>query len=63
MAITKVSIEEGCIACNACEDIAPDIFEVEDECKVILDANLVDNEDLIREAADSCPVEVIVFEE
>lgn len=63
MAITKVSIEEGCIACNACEDIAPDVFEVDDECSVIIGANYVDNDDLIREAAESCPVEVIVFEE
>jgi len=63
MAITKLWIDEGCIACNACEEVAPDIFEVDDECTVKMGVDLAQNEDLIREAADSCPVDVILFEE
>jgi ferredoxin len=28
MAIRKVSIEEGCIACNLCMDLVPEVFLV-----------------------------------
>ncbi len=63
MAITKVWIEDGCIACNACEEIVDDVFEVDDECTVKVDANLIEHDALIREAADACPVEVIIIEE
>jgi len=63
MAITKVWIDEGCIVCNACEDICPDVFTVtDDSCLVDADADLEANEDLIVEAAESCPVEVIKYE-
>jgi ferredoxin len=63
MAITKVWVEEDCIACSVCEDLCPDVFFVEDMSNVKEDADLSKNEDLIREAADSCPVEVIKFTE
>lgn len=63
MAITKLWIDDGCISCNACEDLAPDIFEVDDECEVKVGVDFVDNDELIREAAEACPVEVILFEE
>ncbi|MFW6019686.1 MAG: ferredoxin [Bacteroidales bacterium] len=63
MAIKKVWIEEGCTACGVCEDLAPDVFKIDDEAEVIEGADLNANEDLIREAAEECPVEVIQFEE
>jgi ferredoxin len=62
MAIKKVWIEEGCTACGLCEDICPEVFKVEDEATVIEGVNYNDFEDEIREASDSCPVEVIKFE-
>ncbi len=63
MAISKVWIEEGCIVCNACEDICPEVFEVTEDTTVIKDGvNVADFEDAIIEAAESCPVEVIKFE-
>ncbi len=63
MTITKLWIDEGCISCNACEDLAPDIFEVDDDCEVKMGVDFTDNDSLIREAAEACPVEVILFEE
>ncbi len=58
----KVKIEEGCIACGACESFCPDVFKVEDVATVN-DANVASNEDCVKEAADACPVSVISVEE
>lgn len=59
--ISKVWIDPGCIVCNACEAIYPEVFEVTDDtCLIRPDAPL-DNGLLIEEAADACPVEVIKF--
>ena len=62
MAIKKVWIEEGCTACGLCEDICPEVFKVEDVATVIEGVNYTDYEEHIKEAADSCPVEVIKFD-
>lgn len=60
-AVTKVWIEPGCIVCNACEDIAPAVFEVKaDTCYIRAGAPLDDGLK-IQEAAEACPVEVIKF--
>jgi len=64
--IRKVWIEDGCISCNVCSDIAPSVFLVEDgeDCIVRPDAarffgNLQEE---IEQAVEDCPVEVIKFE-
>lgn len=69
MGIRRVWIEEGCISCNLCEDIVPEIFEVPigELCHVKPDAQrfLVGDaafDAKVQEAADSCPVEVIQLE-
>lgn len=62
MAIKKVWIEEGCTACGLCADVCPEVFEVDDEAIVKKDADL-SKEACIKEAAESCPVEIIKFEE
>jgi ferredoxin len=63
MAIKKVWIEEGCTACGLCEDICPEVFKVEDIATVIEGVNFADFEENIKEAADSCPVEIIKYSE
>lgn len=63
MAITKVWIDEGCTSCGVCEDICPDVFLIEDISTVIEDVNYSEYDAKIKEAADSCPVEVIKFSE
>ncbi len=63
MAVIKVWIEEGCTACGVCEDICPEVFHVEDEAIVIEGVNYSDYTDEIKEAAESCPVEVIKYSE
>lgn len=66
MDLKDVSIDEGCIACNLCEDLVPQVFEVPagGNCEVRADwrerlAEAPELEETVREAADSCPVEVI----
>ena len=63
MAITKVWIEEGCIACGSCEQICPEVFKVEDQSTILEGVNFSDYEEKIKEAADNCPVEVIMYSE
>jgi len=82
MTIFSVFIDDGCIVCDACEEAAPDIFEVtEDTCFIKPDVRLdggydrnVDKSGLkpevvsslsddIFDAADACPVDVIIVVE
>jgi ferredoxin len=63
MAIIKVWIEEGCTACSLCEDICSEVFKMEDVATVIEGVNYADYEEKIKEAAESCPVEVIKYTE
>lgn len=59
--VSKVWIEPGCIVCDACEDIYPEVFEVTaDTCIIRAEAPLNDGLK-IQEAAEACPVEVIKF--
>ena len=67
--IRRVWIEEGCISCNLCEDLVPEVFEVPpgDTCQPkkkyqkVLGTEEMDER--VREAAESCPVEVIQVED
>jgi len=56
-----VKIEDGCIACGACESICDAVFSVEDVAIVKQEA-VADNIDCVKEAADACPVGVIIVE-
>lgn len=58
----KVKIEDGCIACGACESICDAVFTVEDVV-VVNEANIPGNEEAVRESAEACPVSVIIIEE
>jgi len=69
MTIRKVWIVEGCISCNLCQDLVPEVFEVPAGStsrtrkghERILGGS-AQLEERIQEAVDSCPVEVIQIE-
>ncbi len=65
--INKVWIEEGCISCSVCRDVAPEVFYVEDgeDCVIQEDAPLhfSAKDEEIRDATLDCPVEVIKYSE
>lgn len=67
MTIKKIWIDEGCISCNLCEDLCPDVFAVPaGGTSTVKDGwkqRVPSHEDQIREAAESCPVEVIKVED
>ncbi len=56
-----VRIEDGCISCGACESICEAVFKVEDTV-IVNEAAVADNADCVKEAADACPVGVIVID-
>ena len=58
----KVKINDGCIACGACESVCDAVFSIEDTA-VVNNAAVAGNEDCVKEAAESCPVGVIEVEE
>lgn len=58
----NVKIEDGCIACGACESICDAVFTVEDVA-VVNQSAVADNIDCVKEAADACPVGVIIIEQ
>ena len=62
MAISRVWIEDGCIACGNCESVCPEVFTVSDHSEVREGVVFADFEAGIKEAAEECPVEVIKFE-
>ena len=65
MAITRVWIEEGCIACGLSEDNCPEVFELKDEegNAVIEGVDYSGLEEKIKDAANACPVQVIMYDE
>ena len=59
--ITKVWIEPGCIVCDACENEAPDVFQVLADTCIVRDKAPMDNVPSIVAAAEGCPVDVIKY--
>jgi ferredoxin len=59
--ISKVWIEPGCIVCNACEDIYPEVFDVTADTCLIRPGAPLDDGLKIQESAEACPVEVIKY--
>lgn len=50
---------DGCIGCGVCAEICPDVFRIADDGLSKLIAKPEGFEDAVKEAAESCPVEVI----
>ena len=64
MAITRVWIEEGCISCGSSEGNCPEVFKVKEEGATVIEGvNYSGLEAKIKKAAESCPVEVIKYDE
>jgi ferredoxin len=78
--IQTVWVEDGCICCQACVNVLPEVFCFPDDRAEIVGAvrqdgitsgNEVersalvirDQDEAIREAADSCPISIIFFSE
>jgi len=58
----KVSVDQDlCIACGTCIDLAPSVYDWDDEglAHVIVEEVPEDAEDLAREAVESCPTDAI----
>ena len=54
----KVTVNDSCIACGACESVCDAVFSVEDKA-VVNEGNVASNVDCVKEAADCCPVNAI----
>ena len=56
--------EEECIGCGSCEEICPEVFELDEETEK---AEVIQPEggpeDLIDEAIEACPVACIYWED
>jgi len=69
MPVKRVWIVEGCISCNLCEDLCPEVFEVPAGGESRLTADHARHlrgdpgtDGRIRDAQEGCPVEVIRVE-
>ena len=61
----RASIDrDGCIGCELCSQICPDVFRMDDEGLAEVYTNPIpeDSEESTQEAADNCPVGVITVE-
>lgn len=61
----KATIDQsGCIGCGVCSEICPEVFEISDDdlADVIVDEIPAEAEGTAQEAAESCPVSVILVE-
>ena len=65
MTITRVWIEDGCVSCGLAESTCPQVFKLSDNRPntVIERADLSSYEAEIKEAAENCPVGVIMSED
>ncbi len=56
---------EGCIACNVCYTSAPDFFKDDDDGNAyfIKQPQTSEEEELVKEQVESCPVNSIKIEE
>lgn len=57
--------KDACIGCGACQALVRDVFDIDDDglAYVMEDANVEENIEDVKEAADNCPTSAIVVEE
>lgn len=60
---TKVRKDE-CIGCGACQAIAPEVFEIEDDGLACVKGEITDsNKEDVIDASESCPTGAIKVED
>jgi ferredoxin len=61
----KVFVDaEVCTGCGLCTELCPEVFEMDDEvAAVIVDTIAPEEEDIVEEAIESCPVDAIIVAE
>lgn len=56
----KAKINSGCIGCGMCASICTEVFRMnEDNLAEVYSEVTADVEELVKQACDSCPVQVI----
>jgi len=64
MAVTRIWIEDGCISCGLSEENCPEVFKVKAEGATVIErAGYSGLEEKIKDAANACPVQVIMYDE
>ena len=64
MAIARVWIEDGCISCGLSEGDCPEVFKVIAEGATVIEGvDYSGLEEKIKDAANACPVQVIMYDE
>ena len=61
----KVRVDADlCTGCGLCADICPEVLEIQDDISVVLVEEVPEEQaDVVREAAEDCPVEAIIVED
>lgn len=61
----KVKVIDGCISCGLCTEEFPDLFQMNEEgiAQAVSSQVPSEMEDQARQAAEGCPVSVIITEE
>ncbi|GAB6169851.1 hypothetical protein JCM1393_23110 [Clostridium carnis] len=55
---------DNCISCGLCEGVCPGVFSLDTGVSVAISGDIaLELEDSVREACESCPVQVISIEE
>lgn len=59
MSTQPIHILSGCIACGACAEICPEVFEIRGTSVILANADFDFFRDWIHQAEEFCPVDVI----
>ncbi|MBA4416300.1 MAG: ferredoxin [Syntrophus sp. (in: bacteria)] len=61
----KVRVDEDvCVGDGSCVEICPDVFRIDGDLAMVKGNRVPEElEDMVREAAEACPVEAIMIDE